>query len=174
MHRAAACLLGGVALLVVATLVPNAPTAAPELARSPAAASPAPLATGVAVAASFLDRGGSWNCGRGSETVNLFANATGGTPPYTYVWDFGDLTPASDAADPVHTYEGVGPFSASVRVVDHAGSYANASVAVAWPIPAACVASSPSPLGALLYAALLASVGGGGYLVVRWLRTRGS
>lgn len=166
--RVALALLVALPLLLAPATAAEAPLSSHPL----AVAGPSPRVGALSLGASYLDMGGAWNCGRGSETVNLFANATGGSPPYTYVWDFGDLTPASDAADPVHTYNGVGPYTATVTVVDHAGAYANASVTPTYVIPPTCDTSSPSPMGTVLYVGLLAAVGVGVYLLVRWHRGR--
>ncbi len=44
-----------------------------------------------------------------------------GTPPYTYVWDFGDATEFSTEKSPTHTYKIPGNFRASVIVRDSKG-----------------------------------------------------
>lgn len=45
-----------------------------------------------------------------------------GTPPFTYVWDFGDATEFSTEKAPKHTYEVPGSFRASVIVTDSKGN----------------------------------------------------
>ena len=50
-------------------------------------------------------------------SVNFTASVTGGTPPYTYHWDFGDGG-QSDAPNPAHTYATNGTYRVSVTVTD--------------------------------------------------------
>lgn len=44
-----------------------------------------------------------------------------GTPPFTYIWDFGDATEFSKEKSPKHTYKIPGNFRASVIVTDSKG-----------------------------------------------------
>ena len=53
-------------------------------------------------------------------SVNFTASVTGGTPPYTYHWDFGDGG-QSDATNPTHTYATTGAYRVSVTVTDAQG-----------------------------------------------------
>jgi PKD repeat protein len=53
-------------------------------------------------------------------TTTLTASATGGQPPYTYAWDFGDGT-NSTLKSPSHTYSATGSFTATVTVSDAGG-----------------------------------------------------
>lgn len=57
-------------------------------------------------------------------TVTFLVTASGGTPPYTYDWDFGDGTTHSSLADPSHTYAAAGTYHPSVTVGDSAGATA--------------------------------------------------
>jgi len=50
--------------------------------------------------------------------------ASGGTPPYTYAWTFGDGTSDSSEKDPPHTYTQVGAYSAVLTVTDAASGTA--------------------------------------------------
>ncbi len=47
-------------------------------------------------------------------------SGTGGTPGYTYLWDFGDGNTSSQAA-PSHTYATAGFYSATLTVTDAHG-----------------------------------------------------
>lgn len=47
-----------------------------------------------------------------------------GVEPYTFDWDFGDGSPHSDQAGPVHTYASPGAYSVMLSVTDSAGRHA--------------------------------------------------
>lgn len=49
--------------------------------------------------------------------VDFTSQIGGGTPPYTYSWNFGD-SGTSTAANPSHTYSGSGAFTVSLQVTD--------------------------------------------------------
>jgi len=53
-------------------------------------------------------------------TVIFSASVTGGTPPYTFHWDFGDGG-QSDVPSPTHTYAANGTYAVSVTVTDARG-----------------------------------------------------
>ncbi len=55
--------------------------------------------------------------GSAGMSVNFTASVTGGTPPYTYRWDFGDGG-QSDASNPTHIYATNGTYRVSVTVTD--------------------------------------------------------
>ena len=52
-------------------------------------------------------------------TVDVIENT--GTPPYTFIWDFGDATEFSTEQSPAHTYKIPGSFRASVIIRDSKG-----------------------------------------------------
>ncbi len=64
-----------------------------------------------------------------SLTVHLFGNATGGTLPYTYSWDFGDGSPVSALQNPEHTYTTY-PYIATLTVTDARGNQSSTSVTI--------------------------------------------
>ena len=51
-------------------------------------------------------------------TVHFTGSGTGGTPPYTYDWDFGDTTADSSQQNPTHVYTGPGYFNVTLTVTD--------------------------------------------------------
>jgi PKD repeat protein len=53
--------------------------------------------------------------------VAFAANASGGTPPYTYVWNWDDGSPNSTDPSPTHTYLAAGTFTPLLTVQDSVG-----------------------------------------------------
>ncbi len=69
-------------------------------------------------------------------TVLFSGSAAGGTPPYAYVWYFGDGG-SSSLQNPDHTYTAVGNYTARLTVTDSIGNSASFSLSVtATPAPA--------------------------------------
>lgn len=156
-------------LLVVAGLGSSSASAPTH----PGGASPLvqPSVRPLSINSSYFDEGGSWNCGQGHETMAFFGDASGGTGPYTYSWNYGDGTPNATSANPVHTYEGLGPFVAHVTVLDSASATNESTLTVEWNVPLSC--SNPSPINwagvatyGLFLAGAVAFIGG----VWRWRR----
>ena len=58
------------------------------------------------------------------------ANATGGMPPYSFSWDFGDGSPTASGAYVVHRYTAAGPFVTQWQATDRAGEAVNGSLSV--------------------------------------------
>lgn len=93
--------------------------------------------------------------------VAFTGSASGGTAPYTYLWNFGDGAPASEEKDPVHTYSAVGAFTVTLAVQDAGGHSATDDhlrifTASSFTATAAAVpASGPAPL-AVQFSAILA------------------
>jgi PKD repeat protein len=56
--------------------------------------------------------------GKAPLTVKFMADIEGGKPPLQYRWTFGDGTPDSTEANPVHTYEKSGSDQADLEVKD--------------------------------------------------------
>ncbi len=55
---------------------------------------------------------------------------SGGTPGYTYSWNFGDGSASSAVQDPSHTYTSAGSYSAVLTVTDSAAHTATSSVGI--------------------------------------------
>lgn len=94
-------------------------------------------------------------------TVTFGAAAAGGSPPYTFHWDFGDGS-TSTSPNPSHTYESPGTYTATITVTDADSRMATNSVQIR--------AGADASPGTLLYAAALAAVAVAGTLT--WLRFR--
>jgi PKD repeat protein len=62
-------------------------------------------------------------------TVNFTGSVSGGTPPYSYSWNFGDGL-SSTAQNPSHIYSIAGNYTVTFTVTDSASAAANASVII--------------------------------------------
>jgi outer membrane protein OmpA-like peptidoglycan-associated protein len=62
-------------------------------------------------------------------TVQFHGSASGGRPPLTYAWDFGDGGTSSDQS-PSHTYKTVGDYMAALTVTDSKGTTSQSTVSV--------------------------------------------
>ncbi len=62
------------------------------------------------------------------QPVNFTASASGGTPPYTFSWNFGDGGVGGNLSNITHIYTTNGPFVAQVSVVDTLGGTTQASL----------------------------------------------
>jgi hypothetical protein len=77
-----------------------------------------------------------WSSGVSEQTperVAFHLTVTGGVPPYTYLWSFGDRARSTES-DPVHDYGVSGNYHVSLRVRDASATSTVASVEVTvWP-----------------------------------------
>ena len=91
--------------------------------------------------------------GQAPLTVNFTGNATGGTSPYNYSWNFGDGG-TSGVQNPTHTFAAQGNYSAILTVVDNQSTTTTASVSITvTSVPSQLIAaasavptSGPAPL----------------------------
>jgi PKD repeat protein len=78
---------------------------------------------GIAVG-SFLTVNASWQCGQiqqGNFNVVCTSNPTG-TPPYSYVWNFGDGSALAYLQNPSHVYSTAGTYTITIQITDGSGS----------------------------------------------------
>ncbi len=68
------------------------------------------------------DSGGPYEGTVGS-SIEFSGLASGGTSPYSYSWDFGDESTSTDQ-NPTHSYSAVDTYTATLTVIDDAGSTA--------------------------------------------------
>ena len=97
-------------------------------------------------------------------TVAFQGSATGGTAPYTWEWDFGDASPKSKAANPSHTYQSAGTYTAALTVTDANGATDSRSVqitAAANSVPVASASATPTKGVAPLQVAFTGQATGG-------------
>jgi PKD repeat protein len=62
-------------------------------------------------------------------SVNFTSNVSGGTPPYTYLWSFGDGM-TSSSSNPSHTYQSLGTYGVTLKVSDSQGNTQTANSSV--------------------------------------------
>jgi hypothetical protein len=101
--------------------------------------------------------------GQGDCCFNFFANPGGGTPPYTFAWDFDDGHTSTDQ-NPTHCFEQEGTYQVTVTVTDACGKTASDEVSVEcdFPDPPVQTACCENPVPASLsitFAGALASFG---------------
>jgi len=73
-------------------------------------------------------------------SVSFSGSTSGGNPPYTYSWNFGDGS-TSSIQNPSHTYSSAGTYTVTLTVTDTNSSTASDSLTIT-------VSSTPSPLSA--------------------------
>jgi hypothetical protein len=101
------------------TAVPPSATATLPAPTPSAGDSPVPTATAATRLLVFVE--GEPDSGPPPLTVQLTSEVSGGTPPYTYAWTFGDGSPKSSEPSLPHVYERLGDFTATLVVTDAAG-----------------------------------------------------
>jgi PKD repeat protein len=84
--------------------------------------------------------------GETSLTVNFTGDATGGTSPYSYSWDFGDGQ-SSTQQNPSHTFNSSGNYTVTLTVTDSNNDQDSDSliITVTDPVPSLIASNSGSP-----------------------------
>lgn len=119
----------------------------------------------------------SANPGHGTAplAVAFTATASGGVPPYTYRWEFGDGG-TSTLQNPTHTYASAGTYSAQLTVTDSEGQAVTrtASVTVTAPDLPASGDEAGSPVAIVAVVVGIAVLGAAGSaILLRSRRVRG-
>jgi PKD repeat protein len=78
--------------------------------------------------------------------VNFTGSATGGTPPYTFDWDFGDGSQHDTTQNPSRTYTAVGNYQVTLTVTDAVSISAIAGVTIGVSPPGCTLSCSASAL----------------------------
>jgi PKD repeat protein len=87
---------------------------------SEAQPAPSPLSASASV---------SKTSGNAPLSLDFTGSATGGTPPYTYYWDFGDGS-TSSSQNPFHIYSTAGNYNVSLTVTDSQNNESSSSLAI--------------------------------------------
>jgi PKD repeat protein len=105
---------------------------------------PSPLPPGSLVAAAS----GSPLSGNYPVSVQFSGSASGGTPPYSYDWSFGDSTADASSASPSHPYGSPGTYQVTFTVHDARGgsSSRGLTVTVTSGLAGSITSASPSPV----------------------------
>src|SRR5829696_8621524 len=69
-------------------------------------------------------------------TFEFQANLTGGTEPYTYIWNFGDGSEESDEQTVLHTFEEAGTYNVTLAATDTDNQNASESIVISVEEPA--------------------------------------
>ena len=105
-------------------------------------------------------------------TVSFTGSATGGIPPYSFFWNFGDGTTSSEQ-NPIHVYTSEESFTVLLTVTDSVGAEASAS---SIRIGAGVSAATPAPdlpwQTWLMWLAVALGVGMAGAVGLRFARQR--
>src|SRR5918998_2469081 len=80
-------------------------------------------------------------------TFEFQANLTGGTEPYTYLWDFGDSSEESDEQTVLHTFEEAGIYNVVVTVTDENGQEASDNLGITVNEPPPTTITEPLTVG---------------------------
>lgn len=76
------------------------------------------------------------------QPVNFTTSVSGGTPPYTFAWNFGDGGLGGNLSNITHAYTTNGPFEATVTVTDSLGTVGRASLNITIALQASVSANS--------------------------------
>lgn len=93
------------------------------------------------------------------------ANASGGTPPYLYQWDFDDGITSSEE-NPSHCFSQAGVYEVTVTVTDACGKTAQGQVTVECVEPLTTLCCPDNPIEAGLYAHIMSGIFAGTYPIM--------
>jgi PKD repeat protein len=107
--------------------------------------------------------------------VQFTATTSGGSPPFSYSWTFGDGSTAANLTTPSHLFLKAGNYTARVSVTDALGRTGDANVTVAVTTSSGSGSGSGSPPSAIpwIWGLGLATALGLTLGVVYWVRRRG-
>jgi len=95
--------------------------------------------------------------------VTFVGQAQGGTPPYTFSWNFGDGTPISTLQNPTHRFNDSGDYKVGLTVVDAKGDRSTSALTISVGGSAAT-----NPLPSDWFDAIALAAGVAGAVAVAW------
>jgi subtilase family serine protease len=104
-------------------------------------------------------------------SVGFTGSASGGTPAYTYSWNFGDGSPVSSTQNPTHTYTFIpssGTFDVDLSVTDSMGHTVISSVMIHVSTPVIATASANPTSGSASLTVDFTGAGAGGSAPYTW------
>jgi len=105
-------------------------------------------------------------------TVTFAASASGGTPPYVFLWDFGDGS-TSSVQNPAHAYASARSYAAQVTVTDAVGNTMSRTILITVSAPTLTTSGAVLSTEALFLAVVIAIALAAGGLWLRFRRVRG-
>ena len=102
-------------------------------------------------------------------TVSFTGTASGGRPPYTFSWTFGDGS-TSELANPTHTYAAAGVYTTTMTVIDADGQAVIRTIEITPESPGASVA--PAGIPPWVPSVVLAIVASAVLVLLLWYRRR--
>jgi PKD repeat protein len=100
--------------------------------------------------------------------VTFAANPSGGAPPYTFSWNFGDATPPITVEDPIHEYASVGRYDTVLTITDSDGNSSQCTVPSIFVTHMMCDVISEPPTGDIPFAAMFTATEAGGTPDFTW------
>ncbi|MCI4324011.1 MAG: PKD domain-containing protein, partial [Thermoplasmata archaeon] len=108
-------------------------------------------------------------------TTTFFGNSSGGTPPDSFAWNFGDGSPGSNLRNVSHTFVELRAFDVTLNVTDAAGNQATDVVSIVPALPPCAPRSSgPAVADYLSWEITAVAVGAVVVIVVYFRRLRRS
>src|SRR5258706_540151 len=100
--------------------------------------------------------------------VTFTANPSGGTPPYTFSWNFGDATAPGTVQDPIHEFANVGTYDVVLTVGDADGNSGQCGLPRIFVTHMMCDVIAEPPMGDIPFAVMFTATETGGTRAFTW------